>query len=352
MDSERAVYQGHSRVNAPGTLLADGLARGIQGVLFPDVEEGPVAAPNGVRLPVMGRSPAIQKLLEAVLKVAPTDAWILLSGESGTGKGFIANLIHQCSARSSRPFIEVICGGLVETLLESEFFGHERGAFTGASDTKPGRFELAADGTIFLDEIGDLALSMQGKLLRVLQDRKFERVGGTSTLTSRARVIAATNRDLRALVAKGQFREDLFYRLNVVSIHVPSLRTRKEDIPALVGEFLGEFGMRHRGSVPEIHPEALEKLSAYSWPGNVRDLRNCIESLVVLARGGSICAKDLPPQLEAIDPLATDPAGALGAEREALLLALLESNGNRTGAASRMSMSRRHFHRLLRKHHL
>jgi transcriptional regulator with GAF, ATPase, and Fis domain len=326
----------------------------IQKVLFPGMPKAPVLSQNGYRLPVLGDSPAIVKILETVHHVAPTDVGVLLTGPSGTGKGLVAKLIHQCSPRSQRPFLQVVFPGFVETLLESELFGHERGAFTGASESRLGRFELVEDGTIFLDEISDLPLTTQGKLLRVLQERQFERVGGIKTLTNRARVIAATNRDLRALVKQGRFREDLYYRLKTVLIQMPALRERRRDIPVLIEEFTTEFGMEYRGTAPAISPAAVQKLTDYPWPGNVRELRNCIESLVVLNRHRLIDVQNLPPEIGAHDdprPLER-PAPSLEGEKDAVLLALLETNGNRTKAAAKFGKSLRQFHRILRRHGL
>jgi DNA-binding NtrC family response regulator len=330
-----------------------GLPEPSQLLLFQDGRTRAFAAPNGFRLPVLGNSAAMQELLETLLHVAPTEATILLRGETGSGKGFLANLIHQCSPSSHRPFVDVVCGALPETLIESELFGHEKGAFTGATEARPGRFELAANGTIFIDEIGDLTLPMQVKLLRVLQDRKFERVGGTRTLTTGARVIVATHRDLRALVEKRKFREDLYYRLNVVSIDVPTLRERRADIPVLVRHFLEEFGHRYHGRIPHLTPETLALLVGHSWPGNVRDLRNCVERLVVLDRRGEICCEDLPREIRRPGPApANGSAVSPHAEREAVLHALLQARGNRTDAARHFGKSRRHFYRLLKKHGL
>jgi DNA-binding NtrC family response regulator len=314
----------------------------------------PILASNGYRLPPLGSSAAVQKLLGTLLHVAPTEAPLLLLGETGSGKGFFANLIHQSSRRSGRPFLDVVCGVLAETLFESEVFGHERGAFTGASEAKLGRFELAGNGTIFLDEIGDLTPIMQVKLLRVLEDGKFERVGGTRTLVNRARIVAATNRDLKSLVGQGKFREDLYYRLKVVAIHVPALRDRADDIPGLVENFLVEFGNLHHGRIPRLTSEALRVLSEHPWPGNVRDLRNCLETLVVLDRRGLIDLGDLPEEVRdsASARARKKPSVPLAAEREALLGALSGCEGNRLRAARLLSMSRAHFYRLLKKHGL
>ncbi len=300
---------------------------------------------------ILGQSPAVRRVVEAVLRIASTDVSVFIRGESGVGKSFFARLIHEESSRSRKPLVELVCGTLSEALIESELFGHERGAFTGAIATRVGRFELAAQGTIFLDEIADLTLGMQAKLLRVLQDRVFERVGGADTLASSARVITATNRSLEEMVQGGTFRVDLFHRLNVVALEIPPLRERREDIPLLARSFAAEFGMRHRGFVPEIDPAAMEILSAQCWPGNIRELRNCIEGLVVLGRGPEIRAEDLPARFPSPSPQRQEKGGAArpNPERDALLLALLDSNENRTKAAERLGISRSHLYRLLRQ---
>ena len=242
---------------------------------------------------IVGRSEAMQAVFQAVTHVARSRATVFLRGESGTGKELIARAIHYNSPRAEGPFIQVNCAALPETLLESELFGHEKGAFTGAVATRKGRFELAHGGTLFLDEVGEMPLSIQVKLLRVLQERRFERVGGTRTLSADVRIVAATNRDLEQAVALGQFREDLYYRLNVIPIHIPALRERREDIPLLVEHFLAVFN-RENGRHVRISDEAMEVLLRYSWPGNVRELENCIERVVVLARSEWVRPEDLP----------------------------------------------------------
>ncbi|MBM4320503.1 MAG: sigma-54-dependent Fis family transcriptional regulator, partial [Deltaproteobacteria bacterium] len=234
---------------------------------------------------IIGRSAALQRVLEAVGSVAPAGTTVLIRGESGTGKELFARALHENSPRANRPFIRVACAALSPGVLESELFGHEKGAFTGAHERKPGRFELADGGTLFLDEVGDLAEGTQVKLLRVLQEREFERVGGTRTLKMDVRVVAATHRNLEALVAQGQFREDLYYRLNVFPILLPPLRERREDIPLLADHFLERFSCQLGREVLALCPEAMQALLAYSWPGNVRELENLIERAVILARG-------------------------------------------------------------------
>ncbi len=244
---------------------------------------------------IIGKSPAMRRIFDLIRKVAPTKASVLITGESGVGKEVIADAIHNLSPRRDKPMIKVHCAALAESLLESELFGHEKGAFTGAQARKRGRFELADTGSLFLDEIGEINQSVQIKILRVLQDRKFERVGGESTMEVDVRFIAATNRDLKAEIAAGRFREDLYYRLNVVNIHVPPLRERREDIPLLAATFLHEFSEENGKPIDGFEPRARQALYAYDWPGNVRELRNCIESSVVMASSRFITVDDLPP---------------------------------------------------------
>jgi len=239
--------------------------------------------------------PKMVEILATVEKVAPTGATVMIYGESGTGKELIARAIHRLSARTTKPFVEVHAGALPETLLESELFGFEKGAFTGALTAKPGRFELANGGTIFLDEVGDITLAVQVKLLRVLQERRFERLGGTRSIDVDVRVVAATNRDLQQLIADGSFREDLFYRLNVVPITLPPLRQRAGDIPHLVAHFLE----KHEAGAKTISNEAMEALTAYPWPGNIRELENTIERIIILSAGQTIEVDDLPAEVRA-----------------------------------------------------
>jgi DNA-binding NtrC family response regulator len=242
---------------------------------------------------IVANNPAMLGVLETVGKVAPTSATVMIYGESGTGKELIARAIHNLSDRSTKPFISVSAGALPETLLESELFGFEKGAFTGAMTAKPGRFELANGGTLFLDEIGDISVATQVKLLRVLQERKFERLGGTRSIDVDVRVVAATNRDLQQLIADGGFREDLFYRLNVVPITLPPLRQRASDIPLLVAHFLEKFNAGKKS----LTSEAMQALSAYQWPGNIRELENTIERIVILSHGDEIGVADLPAEV-------------------------------------------------------
>jgi two-component system, NtrC family, nitrogen regulation response regulator NtrX len=246
------------------------------------------------RYHITGESKAIIELKEQIKIVAPTNAWILISGENGTGKELAAHTIHLLSRRSHKPMIEVNCAAIPEDLIESELFGHEKGAFTGASTMRKGKFDSAHEGTIFLDEIGDMSLKAQSKTLRILQEQKFERVGGTKTILVDVRVIAATNKDLEAEIEKGTFRDDLYFRLNVIPIRVPPLRDRIEDIPSLVKEFVSEFSLSTNIEVKEVSEGAISILQRYDWPGNVRELRNLIERLMIMVPGKTIREKDIP----------------------------------------------------------
>ncbi len=244
-----------------------------------------------------GDTEALREVLVKIEQIAPVSSTVLIEGESGTGKELVARGIHRLGPRKNKPFIGVNVGALAETLLESELFGHEKGAFTGAAERRLGRFELADSGTLFLDEIGDVPPSTQVKLLRVLEEREVTRVGGVTSIPINVRVIAATNRPLRELVAEGSFRSDLYYRLNVLSMYLPPLRERQADIPVLVRRFIAEFSRRHDKAFHGISAEAMEMLARYSWPGNVRELRNLIESMVVLSPGHEIGVADIPPQI-------------------------------------------------------
>lgn len=252
---------------------------------------------------IIGKSTPMQRIYHLIEKVAPTKATVLITGESGTGKELIARAIHFNSPRSQQPFISVNCGALPETLLESELFGHERGAFSGAVSQRKGRFELAHGGTLFLDEISEMSPPLQVKLLRILQEMEFERVGGSQTLKVDVRMVAASNRILKDEVAGGRFRADLFYRLNVVNIHLPPLRERTDDIPLLINHFLGKYAEEDGRSNISVDPEALRCLLDYPWPGNVRELENVIERVVILCNGQQIEWKDLPPEIREPAPL-------------------------------------------------
>ncbi|HNY22527.1 MAG TPA: sigma-54 dependent transcriptional regulator [Treponemataceae bacterium] len=300
---------------------------------------------------IIGKSPAMMKVFEVLKRVAPTKASVLITGESGVGKELIANALHNLSPRKDGPFIKVHCAALAETLLESELFGHEKGSFTGAVARKRGRFELAQTGTIFLDEIGEIDQSVQIKLLRVLQEKKFERVGGEETIEVDVRVITATNRDLEKEIAAGRFREDLFYRLNVVSINVPPLRERKDDIPLMITSFIREFAEENGKRIDGIDPKARSALYAYDWPGNVRQLRNCMESAVVMTSGTVITLDDLPPTIRSGDevPSIHIPVGVTmaEAEKQVIVQTLSANNGNKTKTAEALGIGRKTLHRKL-----
>ncbi len=294
---------------------------------------------------IIGRSPAMQEIFATIERVAPTNATVLIAGESGTGKDLIARAIHHHSPRRDQPFVKINCAAIPETLLESELFGYEKGAFTGATTSKPGKFELADKGTVFLDEIGDVPPAIQVKLLRVLQDKEFERLGSNKVRRVDVRIIAATNADLRSAIESGQFREDLYYRLNVVPINVPPLRQRKEDIPALVDHFIKKYAAEFGRPVAGISDEALEILMKHHWPGNVRELENVIERAVVLCTGERLEAKDIK-----LDP-ATRPQAANDFflpegmtleehERQLILKALERAKGNKSLAARMLGITR------------
>lgn len=307
---------------------------------------------------IVGNSGAIQRIIETVRHVAPTRSTILITGESGTGKELIAQAVHQLSGRTGR-FVPVHCAALPETLLESELFGHERGAFTGASEQRKGRFELADGGTIFLDEIGEIPMSIQVKLLRVLETRSFERLGGVDTITSDARVVAATNKDLKTMVAQGTFREDLFYRLDVVTVNLPPLRERQEDIPPLVKHFMDVYARENGKNAITISEDAMSALCSYSWPGNIRELRNCIERMIVLCREPVLTIDSVPVNIReqstpGISKTILNPSSCDLTRNEKLLIsrALNECGGNRTKAAEKLGISRRTLHRKLNEYGL
>jgi len=328
---------------------AKGLARrlGLTGYLEKPADPAEVAATVRrlierrklqQRTGIIGESPAIQEMLVKIEQMAPVSSTVLIEGESGTGKELVARAIHDLSPRRAKPFIAVNCAAIPDTLLESELFGHEKGAFTGAAERRLGRFELADGGTIFLDEVGEMAPATQVKTLRVLEDRTFFRVGGTQAIKVDVRVIAATNKSLKEEVALGRFRDDLFYRLNVLSIYLPPLRERKSDIPLLVRRFVAEFAKQHGRAFRGITPEALQILVDAEWPGNIRQLRNLIESMVVLAPEGEIRASDIPKDIRehgSVLPMrllgpsrevgGTGGAGAVGApELEFIFRSLVE----------------------------
>ncbi len=307
-----------------------------------------------------GESPAIRRVKTEIERVAPTDATVLIMGESGVGKEVAARMIHELSARRSRPFVELNCAAIPEELIESELFGHEKGAFTGATTVKRGKFELANGGTLFLDEIGDMSLSAQAKVLRVLQEKRFERLGGTRTIEVDVRVIAATNKDLQQEISAGRFRQDLFFRLNVVPIVIPPLRERPEDIPLLVQEFLQELAQHTGLGHKNLEPEVLEALKRYSWPGNVRELRNLIERLVIMASGPKITLQDLPQEIYQGGPSSTSPSqdpwfvcdnfkeARQLFEREFLRRKMAKFQGNISQTAEAIGLERSYLHRKLK----
>jgi len=299
---------------------------------------------------MIGNSRNIREIFDMINKVASTKASILITGESGVGKELVADAIHGSSARKDNPFVKVHCAALSSTLLESELFGHEKGSFTGALSQRRGRFELASGGTLFLDEIGEIDQNLQIKLLRVLQEKKFERVGGEKTIEVDVRIIAATNKDLKAEIEKGNFREDLYFRLNVVNILVPPLRERKDDIPLLITSFLKEFSQENGKSIDSIHEKARSRLYAYDWPGNIRELRNCIESAVVMCQSNIITEGDLPPAFRSIsdDGWVSIKLGSTISECEKIIIreTLSHCKGNKSKTADMLEIGRK---TLLRK---
>jgi two-component system nitrogen regulation response regulator NtrX len=304
--------------------------------------------------PILGESAVILKLKEQIRVAAPTNGWVLITGENGTGKELVAKQVHVQSRRAEQPFVEVNCAAIPEELIESELFGHEKGAFTGAIAQKRGKFELADRGTIFLDEIADMSLRTQAKILRILQEHKFERVGGTETIEVDVRVIAATNKSLEKAIQEGTFREDLFYRLNVIPFHVPALRERREDIPVLARAFLAEFCAESGASPKVLTPRALAALQAYHWPGNVRELRNLMERLVLLSPGAKIRPEDLPEDVRsgvrADDPEGASLEGARRAfEREFLRERLREHGWNVSRTAEAIGIARESLSRKMRQ---
>ena len=318
------------------------------------------------RFGLIGQSLALEQVFGVIEKVADTPSTVLITGESGTGKELIARALHLNSSRRNNPFIKINCAAIPKTLMESELFGYEKGAFTGAVGSKPGRFELADKGTLFLDEIGEIPIEMQVKLLRVLQESEFERVGGIKTLKVDVRLVTATNRDLAKEVQSGNFREDLFYRLNVVPIHLPPLRERTSDIPLLVEHFLTKFNARLKKQITDLQPEAMDKLIGHPWPGNIRELENVMERTILFCEGPTIRSRDLPPEISGAsegsgpnrtsEPRAVEPLLAAGertslkeivrretdrVERELILRALDETGGNVTQAARKLKISRK-----------
>ncbi len=308
---------------------------------------------------IIGSSVAMDKVLELVAVVAPTDATVLITGESGTGKGIVARAIHANSSRKEKVLVEVNCAAIPETLMESELFGYEKGSFTGAEKPRKGRFSVADGGTIFLDEIGELSPPMQAKLLRVLQDGEIQRIGSDTALPVDVRVLAATNRDISAMVADGTFREDLYYRLNVFPVNIPPLRERTEDIPPLAQHFLKRLSSKNQKKINGITPLAMDLMLRYSWPGNVRELENAIERSVILSREAYISPVELPPCVQragAEDAACSMPdhkgkeASLARLEKEAVLQILKEVEGNKSEAARRLGITRRTLKLKLRKY--
>lgn len=315
---------------------------------------------------IVGNSPALERVIDRVRLVAPSKATVLIEGETGTGKELIAQAIHQISNRSKGPFVTVHCAALPANLLESELFGHERGSFTGATERRIGRFESSQGGTLFLDEIGEISLATQVKLLRFLEQRTFERIGSSKPITVDVRLVAATNRDLADMVKEGTFREDLFFRLNVVQVDMPPLRDRKDDIPLLLNHFVGMFAKENGIAAPTFEPGAMKCLMEYPWPGNIRELRNFAENSVVLHRESKILEYDLDPKFRGGTgggaPDLTGPDGSPGRgggggsglsveenEKRLLREALIQARGNRTRAAEFLGISRRTLHRKIQQ---
>jgi len=308
---------------------------------------------------IIGQSPAMVNLLETVAQVAPSEATALITGESGTGKELIAGAIHFNSSRKDGPFVKINCAAITETLLESELFGHEKGAFTGADRRKEGRFYQAHRGSLFLDEVSEMSLTMQVKLLRVLQEREFTRVGGEKTIPVDVRIIAATNKDLPELIGQAEFREDLYYRLNVVDLEIPPLRKRREDVPLLAQHFLQIFAARNHKEIKGFTPQAMDHLIRYDWPGNVRELMNAVERAVVLSRSDYLSEKDFPvisgfeikndetiSQTPPINGDGTTPCEEV--EKATILKTLAASGGNKSEAARRLGITRKTLHKKLK----
>jgi two-component system nitrogen regulation response regulator NtrX len=307
------------------------------------------------RTEIIGASAPMRTLREQIATAAPSSGRVLIHGENGSGKELVARAIHALSARAEQPFVEVNCAAIPEELIESELFGHERGAFTGALARRRGKFEAADRGTLFLDEIGDMSLKTQAKVLRALEEQAFERVGGREPLRVDVRVIAASNRDVVSLIAQGAFREDLFYRLNVIPIEVPPLRARKEDVPALVDHFIRVFCAENGKRLKTVTPAALTYFMTYDWPGNVRELRNMVERLVIMVPGETVAAEDLPPPLRPKSEGAAAPGDGKplkeardGFERAYILAELRAQDWNMTRTAERLGIERSHLYRKLR----
>ena len=303
---------------------------------------------------MIGSSAAMRQVFDMISRAAPSKASILITGESGVGKELVADALHELSPRKGKPLVKVHCAAIPDSLIESELFGHEKGAFTGAAARRRGRFELANEGTLFLDEIGEIDHSIQIKLLRVLQERKFERVGGEETIETDVRIVAATNRDLKAEIEKGAFREDLYFRLNVVNIYIPPLRERKEDIPLLISVFLRELSRENGKQIDGFDEKARSALYNYDWPGNIRELRNCVESAVVMAKGNIIGEADLPPtvRVKSDEGWIRIPLGTSMEDSECIIIrdTLGFLKGNKSKTAEVLGIGRKTLHRKLGLH--
>ncbi|KFC00613.1 response regulator of zinc sigma-54-dependent two-component system [Trabulsiella guamensis ATCC 49490] len=324
--------------------LEETISRALVHTHQPSAAPSPVSA---MQFGMVGQSPAMQALLQEIALVAPSNATVLICGESGTGKELVARALHASSERCDKPLVIFNCAALNESLLESELFGHEKGAFTGADKRREGRFEEAQGGTLFLDEIGDISPLMQVRLLRAIQEREIQRVGSNKTIAIDARLIAATHRNLAEEVAEGRFRQDLYYRLNVVTIEMPPLRQRREDIPLLAEHFLQRYGERNRKPVKGFTPQAMDLLIHYPWPGNIRELENAVERAVVLLTGEYISERELPlsivsavvPEVDDAEETAIQPL--VEVEKEVILAALEKTGGNKTEAARQLGITRK-----------
>jgi len=306
------------------------------------------------RATLVYESDSMRRIMDMVTRVAPTDSTVLITGESGTGKGVVAHKLHQLSHRARRPFITVDCGTLVETLFESELFGHVKGSFTGADTNKIGKFEMAHNGTLFFDEISNISLEVQAKLLRAVEERKISKVGSHRVITVDVRIIAATNKDLTRAIKDSTFREDLFYRLNVVLIQMPPLRERKSDIPLLVNHFLEKYNFRVRKNIRGVSPEAMDLLVRHDWPGNVRELENTMERLVVLSHGPYLEPADMVFAGTVLTPSATPGSSASlrDLERDHILETLQRCNGHKSEAARALGIDRKTLREKLRRYNI
>lgn len=339
------------------TILRNAIERHRMGLRLAQLEREAAGFPG-----IVGTSAAMKELFQRIERVASTDVTVLIHGESGTGKELVARAIHEHSGRSAGPFVALNCAAIPEALQEDELFGHERGAFTGATHQRPGKFELANRGTLFLDEIGEVGPGLQAKLLRVIQERAFQRVGGSTDVHSSFRLVAATNRNLQEEVGAGRFREDLYFRIAVFELEIPPLRERREDIPALAHKILRDFSQAAGGRLLEISPDALERLAAYEWPGNVRELQNAVQRAAIECRGTVIRASDLPERVRRATRSISTGGGGMPEEGEALTLeqierraieiALRRAQGNLSRAGRELGIGRTTLYRKLRKYGL